>query len=101
MEVQVSTGSWLEKVINCNNGLETMVTTNDLESLRAGEPLSVTRTVTELVVLTSRSLVGSVKSPLVGSMLARGGAPGARLNESVCCGTSASVAELEIESVMP
>src|SRR5437899_3017108 len=68
------------------------MTLNDCVALRLGEPLSVTTSVKVLVVPLSAGPVCQVMRPTDGAINAPGGAPGNRLQASVCAGTSASVA---------
>src|ERR1051325_1183440 len=70
-------------------------------SLKAGVPLSVTRTVTALVVPGWATVGFQTKSPSAGPMVAPGGAPGSRLKVSVCGGKSGSVAEVASLKVAP
>ena len=67
-------------------------TVNVLESLRAGEPLSVTRTVITFVPRPCASVGVQLNSPLVGLIDAPAGAPESKLKVSVCVGISESVA---------
>src|SRR6266404_2669762 len=74
---------------------------NDLSSARMGDPSSLTRTVTWLVVFASASAVIQEKTPATGSMVALAGAPSARLKVRAFGGRSESVAELEITRAIP
>src|SRR5437764_537199 len=62
------------------------------KALNAGEPLSVTRTVTAFVLGPWLSVGAQVKTPLAGFMLAPAGAPASRLKVRSWAGTSESVA---------
>src|SRR5580765_3488739 len=83
-------------VITGGKLLSSTVTEKVLASLNGGEPLSVTRTVMLLTPGPCASVGVHVNTPLVGLMLALGGAPGSRLNVSVLPGTSGSFATLVI-----
>src|SRR5437868_11079709 len=72
-----------------------------LLSLNAGDPESVTRTVTSFVVVEPPPGVVHVNKPLAGSMPAPGGEPASRLKASGCVGRSASIAVAVKESVSP
>ena len=61
-------------------------------ALRAGNPLSVTRIVTELTLGPCASVGVHVKTPVPGSIPAPTGAPASRLKLKVCAGESESVA---------
>src|SRR5882672_966097 len=63
-----------------------------LKSFNAGEPLSVTRTVTWFVIGVKPTDGVQVKTPLAGLMIAPAGAPGSRLKVRLCAGRSGSVA---------
>src|SRR5437867_4492279 len=67
-------------------------TVNVFASLNAGEPLSVTRTVTALVLGPCASVGVQVNTPLVALMLAPAGAPGSRLKVKVLASASVAVA---------
>src|SRR5262245_41126532 len=69
-------------------------------SLRLGEPLSLTRTITLFVLGPCASVGVQVNTPLVALILAPGGAL-TKLNESVLAGLSGSVAEAVSVSVAP
>src|SRR2546423_15070881 len=61
--------------------------------LETGDPLSVTRIVTRLVLGPCAAVGVQVKTPLVELILAPAGAPESRVYVSVWAGTSGSVAE--------
>src|SRR5438093_1012151 len=75
-------------------------TVNVFASLNAGEPLSVTRTVTALVLGPCASVGVQVNTPLVALMLAPAGAPGSRLKVRVLAGRSGSVAVFVTTNVL-
>src|SRR2546422_714375 len=83
MAVQVMVTTPSERRMDWSTGRETTVTTNDFESLKLGEPLSVTFT----AMLSAGSIKASVgvqlNTPLVGFTLAPAGAPGSRLKVRV------------------
>src|SRR5437899_2199283 len=67
-------------------------TVNVVESLRFGEPLSVTVTVMELVIAPGGPDGVQVRIPFVGLILAPAGASGPRLKDNNWAGISLSVA---------
>ena len=82
------------------NGAITLMT-NVLDADNDGEPLSVTRTVTELLAPVCAEVVLHVNRPLAELIEAPGGAPGSRLNASVCDGISVSLATFVKVNVAP
>ena len=68
------------------------MTANVFTLLWGGEPESVTRTFTKFVVEASATSGVQLNRPVAASMLAPRGAPGSRLKDSACAGTSTSVA---------
>src|SRR5437588_55228 len=77
------------------------ITLKVLASLLLGEPLSVTTTVRELVIVPGGPEGVQEKAPLVGLIVASGGAFGPRVKVSVCAGMSPSVAEKFRASRLP
>src|SRR5262249_7086231 len=84
-------------------GLFTSLTTTVklFASLNAGEPLSVTRTMTLFVLGPWASLGVQLNTPVVALIVMPAGAPGSRLNVKVFAGTSGSVAVAVNDSVLP
>src|SRR2546425_1223433 len=93
-----------EKRVICSalgGGVEVIVTVKLLVSLRAGEPLSVTRTVIVFVPGPCASVGVQVKMPVAGSITASEGAPASSEKVIVCAGRSASEAAQLMVSWVP
>src|SRR5262245_27000620 len=85
--------SWLpERLTALKRGGPSTITVTNSESLKAGVPLSVTRTVSVFVLGAGRPTVDHVNKPLVALMVAPFGAPEPRLYDNAWAGVSASVA---------
>src|SRR2546427_279259 len=101
MAVQVMVTTPLERRMDWSTGRGTTGTTNDFESLKLGEPLSVTFTAMLSAVSIRVSEGVQEKTPVAASMVAPDGALVPRLKVKTFVGTSESVAVLVMVSVLP
>ena len=101
MALQENVKPLVPAVIAWKVGAATTMIVKLRAALKAGVPLSVTRTVTGLVVPAWTAVALHANNPVAGSMIAPAGNPGSRQKARVYAGTSLSEAMLVSRSVVP